>query len=84
MGFPRFSHEQLNMFLLVFTHSSLSLLQFGSRRSMTDVRGAIDPEILKRNVGILVEALASDVYGLPKQSATVNRNFRLFGSGMVG
>ena len=51
---------------------------------MTDVRGAIDPEILKRNVGILVEALASDVYGLPKQSATVNRNFRLFGSGMVG
>ena len=38
---------------------------------MTDVRSSIDSEVLKRNVGILVEALAADVYGLPKQAAEV-------------
>ena len=35
---------------------------------MTDARAFIDADVLKRNVGILVEALAADVYGLPKQA----------------
>lgn len=38
---------------------------------MTDARSSVDVEVLRRNIGILVEALAADVYSLPKHEAEV-------------
>jgi len=68
--FLAWEHERVSIRRLPgFTLSALPNHKYGGRRSMTDVRGSIDADILKRNVGILVEALAADVYGLPKQEA---------------
>lgn len=67
--FLAWEHERVSIRRLPgFTLSALPNHKYGSRRSMTDVRTSIDGDILKRNIGILVEALAADVYGLPKQA----------------
>lgn len=68
--FLAWEHERVSIRRLPgFTLSALPNHKLSGRRSMTDARSSVDVEVLRRNIGILVEALAADVYSLPERDA---------------
>lgn len=64
--FLAWEHEKVSIRRLQgFTISALPHHKIGSRRSVTDIKSSINQAVLERNIGIVTQALAADVFGIP-------------------